>query len=42
MTAIVARRRQRTMIGAAVAGALVLIAAGLTFVGATTVANSTD
>ena len=42
MTAIVARRRQRTMIGAAVAGALVLIAAGLTFVGATTVANSTE
>jgi hypothetical protein len=42
MTAIVARRRQRTMIGAAVAGALVLIAAGLTLVGATTVANSTE
>jgi hypothetical protein len=42
MTAIVARRRQRAMIGAAVAGVLVLIAAGLTLVGATTVANSTE
>jgi hypothetical protein len=41
MTAIVARRRQRTLVGAAVAVVLVLVAAGLTLVGATTVANST-
>jgi hypothetical protein len=42
MTAIVARRRQRTVAGASVAFVLVLVAAGLTFVGATTVANSTE
>jgi hypothetical protein len=42
MTANVARRRHRAMAGAAVSFALVLIAAGLTFVGATTIANSTE
>ena len=42
MTASATRRRQRTMVGGAVAVVLVLVAAGLTFVGATTVANSTE
>jgi Arc/MetJ-type ribon-helix-helix transcriptional regulator len=40
MTASVARRRRRAMAGATVSFALVLVAAGLTFVGATTIANS--
>lgn len=42
MTVSVARRRQRTVAGAAVAFVFVLFAAGLTLVGATTVANSTE
>jgi hypothetical protein len=42
MTASVARRRRRAMAGAAVSFALVLVAAGLTYVGATTIANSTE
>ena len=42
MTASVTRRRQRTVVGAAVAFVLVFGAAGLAFVGATTVANSTE
>ncbi|WP_395152920.1 hypothetical protein [Ilumatobacter sp.] len=42
MTASVTRRRHRAMAGAAVSFALVLVAGGLTFVGATTIANSTE
>jgi hypothetical protein len=42
MTASVARRRRRAMAGATVSFALVLVAAGLTFVGATTIANSNE
>ena len=41
MTARAALRRRRTVVGAALAGALVLLAAGLSAVGAYAVVNST-
>lgn len=42
MTASADRRRRSAMAGAALSFSLVLVAVGLTFVGATTIANSTE